>query len=91
MKDRRPRKLKKVLKKRYQQSISLKIIQSALSSVFAAMQVNIIQSKPIPNSQEGYAHKAEKTLAIVDTVQNAALSITQIMSEKPTNWREVKI
>jgi len=86
MKDRRPRKLKKLLKKKFAKISAFKMIQAALSSVFAAAQLYAIRSKPIRKDDPN--GKTEKALAITDVTLNAANSIQSIMSEKPTTWKE---
>jgi hypothetical protein len=81
MKDRRPRKLKKKLKVKYQAVIALKMVRTALTSAQSAFRVAMINSSfgtPMP----------EKALAILETIKDAAFSIQSIMSEKPTSWKE---
>ena len=81
MEDRRPRKLKKKLKVKYQAVIALKMVRTAITSAQSAFRVATISSSfgtPMP----------EKALAILETVKDAAFSIQLIMSEKPTSWKE---
>lgn len=87
MKDRRPRKLKKVLKKKFERVFATKMLQSALSSVFAATQLAHIQAMP---KEKGIDEsiKATKALLITDLIKNSAFHIQSIMKEKPTKWQE---
>ena len=81
MKNRRPRKLKKKMKVKFRTVIASKNVRMALSSVQAAFRVATI------SSSLGIS-KAEKALAVLETVSNAGLSIEAIVKEKPTSWKE---
>lgn len=78
MKDRRPRKLKKKLKRKYNALFTLKTVRMAICSAFRVAMINSSFGTP----------KTEKALAILETVKDAAFSIQSIMSEKPTTWKE---
>lgn len=86
MKDRRPRKLKKELKKRYAKTIALKLFKCAMVTAMNASAVACISSRPTwaaaPESGE------DKSSVIVDVVVGVAEKIQEIMGESPKDWRE---
>lgn len=86
MKDRRPRKLKKQLKKRYDKMIAAKILQTAMTTTMSAIQMALIGAKPIPRYETGGV--AVKAVKALETVMDCAQSITSIMNSGPKNWRE---
>lgn len=81
MKDRRPRKLKKVLKKKFERVTAGKILLTSLVTMGSAFQTAAISGMPGLEIHE-------KALKIVDIVSTCANKISLIMSEKPTTWKE---
>lgn len=96
MKDRRPRKLKKLLKKRYRKAVALKTMQTALVTVGSAFQIAAIQS--IPNFNKGSLippdlarqpmSPAERAIAVVNLTIDTEKWIAEIINSGPKNWRE---
>lgn len=86
MKDRRPRKLKKQLKKRYVRSIAFRTISTATISAVAAVQTASIMSRPIQKHDP--FGKAAKLLNTVEVAMDCAEAISKIMNSGPKNWRE---
>lgn len=86
MKDRRPRKLKKQLKKRYDSAVALRIVRCALATEMGAVHTAIVASKPIPkHDQAGLANKAIGTVRIA---MDSANTVAGILKSGPKNWRE---
>lgn len=83
MKDRRPRKLKKQLKRKFERIIASKIAASALIKANGLSQCAKIQAYSVDGNQIPI-----KARAIAETVVNTATAIGNIWKEKPTNWRE---
>jgi hypothetical protein len=86
MKDRRPRKLKKLAKKRKDKADALVMVKCAMTSVMSASQLAMVSASPIlkENIVEG---RIQKALRIVEIAKNSAEIIGKHMSEiKP--WRE---
>lgn len=86
MKDRRPRKLKKQLKKRYASACAVRVAQCAMTTAMSAIQTAIVASKPIPkHDQAGLANKAIDTVKIA---MDCANTVAGTLKSGPKNWRE---
>lgn len=93
MKDRRPRKLKKRLKRRFEKVQALRTVQCALVSVGSAFQIAAVSARPIPSFlpdelKRGPMTAAEKALECASIAIDTAESISKIWNTGPKNWRE---
>lgn len=88
MKDRRPRKLKKVLKRRFEKVQAMRTIQTAFVTLGSAMQMAAISSRPIPKFGDAIVSPATKSLACAQLAMETAQKISEIMNTGPKNWRE---
>lgn len=83
MKDRRPRKLKKIAKKRKAAADALVMFKSATVTMQGAIEMAMISATPVPIP----ASIGIKALKVAETAIDTATAIKNIMSEiKP--WRE---
>lgn len=85
MKDRRPRKIKKQLKKRYASAVALRMAQCALATRMGAVQTAIVASKHVPKHDQAGIDKA---LATVKIAMDCANAVAGILKSGPKNWRE---
>jgi hypothetical protein len=84
MKDRRPRKLKKIAKKRKVAADAFVMVKAAMAMAQGCVQIVIITSSPVP--VYGLSSAAERTLRIAMATVDTTHTIHRIMSEiKP--WR----
>lgn len=88
MKDRRPRKLKKALKRKFDAHQSFKVAQSALVSALSCAQIAVIASAPVSNIMTPGEPVALKSLRCAQVVMETAQQIKNIMNTGPKNWRE---
>lgn len=83
MKDRRPRKAKKIAKKKKSKVDALVMMQAALTTALHVSQLAIINSTPIMFSE---AAKIEKSIRVVTHTVESARAISNVMKQiKP--WR----
>lgn len=80
MRNRFPRKLKKILKKRYAKVVCMKTVKSSVVAALGVAQVARVNSCLISGH--------EKVLKIIEVTKDTAIAVMGIMSESPTNWRE---
>ncbi len=99
MKDRRPRKLKKELMRRFEKVQASKMVRTALVTMSSAFQCAVINSRPhpMPSMFEGvtennplihYTSTASKAIEVAKLAMNTAEAIANILNESPKNWRE---
>lgn len=89
MKDRRPRKLKKKLKRKFENVQAVKTLHTALVTVGSAMQIAAIASRPIPKFVgEAIVSPVTKSLTCAQLAIETAQKISEIMNSGPKNWRE---
>ena len=88
MKDRRPRKQKKLAKKRKAKADAVVIAECSIAQALAMCQLALINSKPIPRFNGILTdYKEEKMLAIANCIIQDSYSANIIMQQiKP--WRE---
>ena len=84
MKDRRPRKRKKELKRKFEKVQALRTVQVAVITMEAGLQIAAIAAVPsrIPTDA------ALKGLRVAQTAIETQKSIAQVMNTGPKNWRE---
>lgn len=96
MKDRRPRKLKKTLKRRFAKVQVFRTVQVALTALGSAFQIARIQATPIPKADTLLPPELsrvqmtaiQKAKEVISVSMNTAESISKIMNTGPKNWRE---
>lgn len=81
MQDRRPRKLKKTLKRKFEKFQAFRTVQIAVTTMGSAYQMSVIASQPIDCAPY-------KTMATAQLAMTTAQSISKIMNTGPKNWRE---
>jgi hypothetical protein len=86
MKDRRPRKLKKRLKRRYAAASAVRIVRCAMTTAVSLAQTAMIMSRP--TQKHDPFGKAAKLLNTAEVAMDCAEAISQIMNSGPKNWRE---
>jgi hypothetical protein len=86
MKDRRPRKLKKVAKKRKAKHVAMVTAQCAIAQALAMCQVMQIQARPILKERREEDLR-EKKIAVVNCFIQAGYSASIIMTQIK-HWRE---
>lgn len=86
MKDRRPRKLKKIAKKRKAAADAFTIVKATMVSAQCAAQLVIVSATPTPHFIPTNVTAAEKALRITEIAINSASAIQRVLSDiKP--WR----
>jgi hypothetical protein len=80
MKDRRPRKLKKILKARFAKATALRIVQAAIMTTLNICQMASVSALPTPNPN--------KAIAVAQIAIETANALTQVMKSGPQNWRD---
>jgi len=87
MKNRRPRKLKKLAKKRKEAADAFIMAQAGLVAALGSVQLATITSRPRPIDMPPHAALALKSLAVVQSTAHTAQAIGNVMKQiKP--WRE---
>lgn len=87
MKQRFPRKLKKIAKKRKGQADVMIMGMSVVSAAISMSQVLIIQSKPIPKVENRVELINEKRIQTVQAILDSATAIKNILSQiKPWQY-----
>lgn len=84
MKDRRPRKLKKTLKRRFEKVQALRTVQVAMVTMGSALQMAGITARP----NRTLADVPIKAIRAVQLAIDTKESISKIMNTGPKNWRE---
>lgn len=86
MKDRRPRKLKKKLKKQYASACAVRVAQCAITTAMSAIHTVIVASKPV--SKHDQAGLANKVIGTVKIAMDCANTVAGTLKSGPKNWRE---
>lgn len=84
MKDRRPRKLKKVLKARYSLLLAMRVASLATISAITSKYVVRMSSIVFPDDES-------KSSAISKLLENHNHEVNEIFKEGPQNWRELEV
>jgi hypothetical protein len=89
MKDRRPRKLKKVAKKRRAKHVAMVTAQCAIAQALAMCQVMQIQARPIlkGSGEDTIRAVVEKKVAIANCIFNVGRAAVTI-AKQVKHWRE---
>lgn len=88
MKQRLPRKAKKIAKKQVSAMIAFRTLQGSLIAAMAMAQTSIVSAEPRPIEILTSAHVALKALKIAEITSQTANQIGKILSEKPNHWKD---
>jgi len=81
MKQRLPRKAKKIAKKKVNHLTASRMARTAAVAVMAQVQITHIASTP-------FHEKASKAIAVANVTIDASQAIGKILSEKPNHWKD---